>query len=198
MFSEFQEPDKEAISRLKLYRYEGPVVIVDSLSRFQKEIKKIAGEELLGLDSERRPSFKKGAIHPISLVQIATRDCVYLLRLNEINFPRPLIDILENKNQLKVGIGLDDDLSGLQSLKKFNPAGFLDLSHYFQAEGYTHSSLKFLSAMVLNVRISKKQQVSNWEREQLTEPQIKYAATDAWLPREIYLAMMEDGIHPKI
>lgn len=197
MFVEFQEPDKESINQLRLYRYEGPVIIVDSITQFNKEIKVIAKEDILGLDTERRPSFKKGVIHPISLLQIATRNCVYLLRIKDINIPRSLTAVLENKNQLKVGIGLDDDLSGLQKIKPFNPAGFLDLSHFFQSEGYTHSSVKFLAAMILNVRISKKQQVSNWERDELTDPQVKYAATDAWLPREIYMALKEEGIHPK-
>ncbi|MFO8053863.1 MAG: 3'-5' exonuclease [Bacteroidales bacterium] len=189
----YEEMDKEAIRELQLYRYEGETVVVDNGVAAKDAIEILARASIIGFDTEHKPSFKKGENHPVSLIQMAIREKVFLFRVNKLKLPNALITIFENKEIIKVGVGLEDDFNGLQKLKPFKPRGFVDLSKYFQFHNYKQSSLKYLAAMVLNIRISKNQQVSNWEREQLSPSQIKYAATDAWIPRELYLALLEDG-----
>ncbi len=196
MTTPYEEIDKEDIRALKLYRYEGTTIVIEDQRAAKEAAKELAGESVIGFDTERKPSFKKGGLNPVSLIQIAGREKVFLFRINHFGLLRELIKLFENPDILKIGVGLDDDLSGLQQLRKFKPNGFVDLSKYFQANEYKQSSLKYIAAMVLNIRISKNQQVSNWERTPLTPSQIRYAATDAWVPREIYLSMTEDGNYP--
>ncbi|MFO8087169.1 MAG: 3'-5' exonuclease [Bacteroidales bacterium] len=198
MTTPYQEIDKEDIQKLSLYRYSGKISVIDQQQQIDKAIREISREKLIGLDTERKPSFKKGKINSIALIQIATPQQVFLFRMNMLKQPEKVFPIFENPDILKVGVGLDDDIQGLKKLKPFHPQGFIDISKYFQSHNYKQSSLKYLAAIVLNMRISKSQQVSNWEREQLTSSQLKYAATDAWIPREIYLSMIQDGNYPEI
>ena len=197
MTTPYPEISKEDIQHLSLYQYEGDTVIVDQKQDINNALRELENETIIGIDTERKPSFKKGGQNPISLIQLATRFKVYLFRINYIELPDKIISVFENAEILKVGVGLEDDIQGLKQLKSFQPKGFIDLSKYFQAKEYKQSSLKYLAAAVLNVRISKSQQVSNWERKQLTNSQIKYAATDAWIPRRIYISMIEDGNFPE-
>ncbi|MFW6019635.1 MAG: 3'-5' exonuclease [Bacteroidales bacterium] len=196
MTTPYPEISKEEIQHLNLYHYEGETVVVEKREDIAETINDLNNEPIIGIDTERKPSFKKGRINPISLIQLATQNKVYLFRINFIGIPVNLISLFKNPGILKVGIGLEDDIQGLKQINPFNPQGFIDLSKYFQAKEYKQSSLKYLAATVLNIRISKSQQVSNWERKQLTNAQIKYAATDAWIPRKIYLSMIEDGNIP--
>ncbi|MCF8218197.1 MAG: 3'-5' exonuclease domain-containing protein 2 [Bacteroidales bacterium] len=197
MTTPYEEISKEDIQHLDLYYYEGETIVIEKNEDIPEAINELYNETIIGIDTERKPSFKKGNINPVSLIQLATRNKVYLFRINFFKIPDKLISIFENPEILKIGVGLDDDLQGLKELKPFTPKGFVDLSKYFQKKEYKQSSLKYLAATVLNVRISKGQQVSNWERTQLTSAQIKYAATDAWVPRKIYLSMIEDGNFPQ-
>lgn len=197
MTTPYPEIEKEEIRELELYRFEGETIIIEDAGSAAEALEEIKRESIIGFDTERKPSFKKGNINPIALIQIATRNKVFLMRINHFKLPPALIRIMENPDILKVGVGLDDDLQGLQQLQKFKSDGFIDLSKYFQANDYRQSNLKYLAALVLNVRISKNQQVSNWERDPLSPSQIRYAATDAWVPREIYLTMVEDGNYPE-
>lgn len=198
MMNLYDEINKEEIRKLELSSYQGDVVIIEDHGSAIKASRELSHEKLLGFDTERKPSFKKGQINPISLVQIASGELVYLFRIHLFKVPAEFIRLLEDPSVLKIGVGLDDDFTGLRNLFNFSPRGFVDLSKYFQANKYQQSSLKYLAAMVLNVRISKNQQVSNWERQPLSASQVKYAATDAWIPREIYLHMRKDGNDPLI
>lgn len=198
MTTPYPKIDKEEIRKLDLYHYKGETIVINDLKKWNQIEQDLLSETIIGFDTERKPSFKKGDQNPISLIQLATRDRVLLLRLNSMKIPYELIRILNDPEILKIGVGLDDDIQGLKTIKKFNPAGFIDLSKYFQANNYKQSSLKYIAAMVLNIRISKNKQTSNWERMPLTPSQITYAATDAWIPREIYLAMIQDENYPGI
>mgnify|MGYP006277905043 CR=1 FL=1 len=198
MTTPYPEIDKENIRKLDLYQYKGETIVINDLKRWNEIEQDLLSETIIGFDTERKPSFKKGNQNPVSLIQIATRDKVLLLRLNHMKIPYELVRILNDPEILKIGVGLDDDIQGLKSIKNFKPAGFIDLGKYFRANEYKQSSLKYLAAMVLNVRISKNKQISNWERETLTPAQITYAATDAWIPREIYLALIQDENFPEV
>jgi len=185
------EISKEEVAGLDLIQYEGPIHLIDSLDVFEREIGKLSRETILGIDTETRPSFKKGKLYPTSLIQLSTLDQAWIIRVSRIGYPRRLLDLLSGEVPLKVGLSLHDDLRRLRSDFQFEPKGFLDLQQYVEAFRIEEKGLKKLSAIVLGRRISKSQQVSNWDADLLTEAQLRYAATDAWICLMIYFKLRE-------
>ena len=180
------EMSKEEVADLELIQYEGPINVIDSLEAFEQQIDQIATNSILGFDTETRPSFKKGQVYPTSLIQLSTLNRSWLLRVSRIGYPNKLLEILSSEDIIKVGLGLNDDLRRLRSDFQFEPAGFLDLQQYVGAFRIEEKGLKKLSGIVLGRRISKSQQVSNWDADLLTDAQLRYAATDAWICLEIH------------
>ena len=180
------EISKEQVAGLDLIQFEGPIHVIDSMESFQREIGNLASEPILGIDTETRPSFKKGTMYPTSLIQLSTLEQAWILRVSRIGYPRELLDLLSDELPLKVGLSLHDDLRRLRSDFQFEPKGFLDLQQYVEAFRIEEKGLKKLSGIVLGKRISKSQQVSNWDADFLTEAQLRYAATDAWICLMIY------------
>jgi ribonuclease D len=176
----------EEVEGLELIQFDGPITVVHTEEDFHREFPAIARHTLLGFDTETKPSFKKGRIHPTSLIQLAVPDRAWIIRVSRIGYPHRLLKLLSSEEVIKVGLGLNDDLRRLRSDFQFEPAGFLDLQHYVEAFRIGEKGLKKLSAIVLGRRISKSQQVSNWDADSLTEAQLRYAATDAWICLEIY------------
>jgi ribonuclease D len=190
------EISKEEVADLDLIQYEGPVTLIDSMEVFEEEIHHIREQRVLGFDTETRPSFKKGVVYPTSLIQLSSLDHVWLLRVGRIAYPRDLLDLFTREDVLKVGLGLHDDLRRMRADFRFEPEGFLDLQQYVEAFRIEEKGLKKLSGIVLGRRISKSQQVSNWDAEELTEAQIRYAATDAWICLMIYNRLRTSIQHP--
>ena len=157
--------------------------------QFYEEIAKIENNPLLGFDTETKPSFKKGQVNPTSLIQLANPGQTWIIRVSRIGYPERLLKLLSSEEVLKVGLGLNDDLRRLRSDYNFEPGGFLDLQQYVEAFRIDEKGLKKLTAIVLGRRISKSQQVSNWDADVLTEAQLRYAATDAWICLRIYHAL---------
>lgn len=180
------EITKEEVAGLELIQYEGPISVIDSMASFERKIDQIASHSILGFDTETRPSFKKGKVYPTSMIQLASIDQAWLVRVGRIGYPKQLLDLLSDEHTIKVGSGLSDDLRRLRSDFQFEPGGFLDLQRYVEAFHIQEKGLKKLSGIVLGRRISKSQQVSNWAADNLTEAQLRYAATDAWICLEIY------------
>ena len=184
---------KEEVMSLPLGGYTGEVVIAATEKSIQESLTEINQFSVVGFDTEARPTFKKGQVRKVSLVQVSTDKKVYLFRLKKTGLIPELIDFLENRQIIKVGIGLEDDMQLLQRLASFEPAGFLDLNTTMKTLGAENIGARNLSAMFLKVRISKSAQTSNWENETLTEKQIRYAATDAWICLEIYKKLNDWG-----
>jgi len=180
------EISKEEVAALELIQYEGPICVIDSMEAFEQEIEQIEQEPVLGFDTETRPSFKKGKIYPTSLIQISSLEQSWILRVNRIGYPKRLLKLLSGEIPLKIGLGLQDDLRKLRADFQFEPHGFLDLQNYVAAFRIDEKGLKKISGIVLNRRISKSQQVSNWDADVLSEAQLRYAATDAWICMMIY------------
>ncbi|MCU0408773.1 MAG: 3'-5' exonuclease domain-containing protein 2 [Bacteroidales bacterium] len=176
----------EEIAEFELDWFRGEMILVDSIEIFNRVIPRLEGQKVLGFDTETKPSFKKGRKNAVSLIQLSTSDLACLFRINKIGIPAPLIRILSDKNIIKAGVAVHDDIRFLSGVKSFNPAGFVDLQHYVKGFGIESSGLKKLAAIVLGIRISKRQQVTDWEAEVLSEAQLVYAATDAWVCHEIY------------
>jgi ribonuclease D len=190
-----KEISSEEVAELELIQFEGPISVVDSRERFDDVIGTISGYRMLGFDTETRPSFRKGRVYPTALIQIASSSHVWLFRVNRLGYPQALIDLLSSGSIIKVGSGLNDDLRRMRCDIRFEPAGFLDLQHYVEAFSIGEKGLRKLAAIVLNRRISKSQQVSNWDADILTEQQLRYAATDAWVCLEIYSALRNSSRH---
>jgi ribonuclease D len=176
----------EDIQKLELSWFRGKIILVDNMITFNKAAADLKGETLLGFDTETRPSFKKGHKNKVSLIQLASHDHAYLFRINRIGIPPLLANILADENIIKAGVAVHDDIRFLKNVKKFAPAGFVDLQTMVKDYGIQSSGLKKLTAIILGFRISKSQQVTDWEADDLSEAQQLYASTDAWVCREIY------------
>lgn len=177
---------KDEVMDRPLKSFEGKVVIAADAKGMDQALAEINQFDVVGFDTEAKPTFKKGQIRNISLVQIATEKKVYLLRTHHVGITDSLHEFLQNPSIEKVGIGLLDDYNLLNRLRPFKPDGFIDLNDMFTELGAEKIGARNLAAMVLDIRISKSAQTSNWEVDQLTQKQIRYASTDAWIGLEIY------------
>jgi ribonuclease D len=176
----------EELAGHELSWFKGEIVLVDNLKTFYEVIPRLEGCDLLGFDTETRPTFKKGRKNAVSLIQLSTEDLACLFRINKIGIPDELADLLSDPAVTKAGVAVHDDIRFLTGVRKFSPEGFIDLQNYVRDFGIQCSGLKKLAAIVLGFRISKRQQVTDWEADQLTEAQEIYAATDAWVCHQIY------------
>ena len=178
--------DKEELAEYPVSGFEGEIVLVDSPAEVEKSVRILKAQSLIGFDTETRPSFRKGRKNRVALLQLAAARKAFLFRINNIGLPGELIDILADDNITKVGVAIHDDIKGLKAVSNFKEGGFVELQDYVKSFGIESSGLRKLSAIILGFRISKRQQVTNWEAPQLTDAQLHYAATDAWVCYEIY------------
>ncbi len=176
----------EEIKELDLAWFEGELVMVDNFRTFNSVLPRLLKSQVLGFDTETKPSFKKGRKNRVSLIQLADKNIACLFRINRIGIPDKLADIFSDPRIIKCGVAIHDDIKILSGIRKFNPAGFIDLQAFVKNYGIESSGLKKLAAIVLGFRISKRQQVTDWEAAELSEPQQIYAATDAWVCHQIY------------
>ena len=174
-----RELSPEYINSLPILTFRGPIHIIDTSKELSGLLNSLLGEPAIGFDTESRPSFIKGKSYPISLLQFATQSDAYIVRLRKTGFTDELKSFFESAIE-KVGVGLKDDMRKLQAERKFNPRGMVDLSEIAKSKGHIKSSLRALSAKYLQQRIVKSSQKTNWARVNLTESQLRYAATDAW------------------
>lgn len=189
MFASHIEPDD--LKLLPLRCFEGPVHVVENRRDARVAVRVINNYRELGFDTETKPSFKKGRNNPVSLMQLAAGDQVWLFRLNRLGNIPELGVLCANSEILKIGAAIRDDIKPLKNLFQVEPAGFIDLQHFVHQFGIQNFSLKKLSAIVLGFRISKSQQLSNWDADSLTEAQVRYAATDAWVSLLIYQKLIQ-------
>ncbi|MDR2737316.1 MAG: 3'-5' exonuclease domain-containing protein 2 [Puniceicoccales bacterium] len=179
------------IARLPLKLYEGEVVVVQDIDVAEAAVTELLSEPVLGFDIESKPAFTKGESYVPSLMQLAGRTKVCLFRLNKIGGLGPLKKILENEDIAKVGVAVDNDIQNLRKGWSFTPRGFHDLGTFSKRLKVVHTGLRNLAAIFLHARVSKKSQLTDWSQEVLTQQQISYAATDAWISREIFLKMAQ-------
>lgn len=179
---------QEFLKNLPIAKYEGKITLVDDYDKLKNAIEEISSETILGFDTEARPSFKKGQSYPISILQLCGQKKVWIFKLQDLSEQLDSIfDILENPNIKKVGVAVAGDISALKKIKEFSHANVEDISDMSKKIGIINTGLKNLSGAFLGIRISKSAQMSNWADSSLTKKQIEYAATDAWISRELYL-----------
>ena len=170
--------------------YEGENTVVDNSEDLDVIIHDIIKSGIVGFDTETKPSFRKGDRNRVALLQLSNEKRVYLFRLHLMGLPDLLKRVLEDPGLLKVGVAIHDDVKGLKKLSSFKPAGFVELQELVGDYGIKSAGLKKLAAIILGFRISKRQQISNWESPVLTDAQISYAATDAWVCHQIYMELI--------
>lgn len=185
---------KEEINELPLGQFEGDIYLVNKVEDVEEVVEFLGTQSILGFDTETKPAFRKGVINPVSLLQLSTKTQAFLFRLNDIGFPNDLRALLEKDHIVKVGAAVHDDLKGLSRLTdSFYPNSFFDLNDELKKVGFHNVGVRNLCGMVLKMRISKSEQVSNWEAPVLTEKQQRYAATDAWACLEIFQLLKKEG-----
>lgn len=177
---------KDLVQWMPLVRFDGEVIIVDEPSKIPDSIEYLSAQSVLGVDTETRPSFTRGVRYPTALVQVATTERCYLFRLTHIGMPKPLADIFADPNICKVGLAFKDDLNGLRRRRDFKPANCVDLQQIAPNYGIQDLGLQKMFAICFGKKISKAQQLTNWESSHLTPEQARYASTDAWATLLIY------------
>lgn len=176
----------EQTALLPAIEFRGEIRIVEHERDIAAACKYLAEQPLLGFDTETRPSFRAGVTFRVSLLQLSSPEVCYLFRLNRIPLDKAILQLLENKRILKIGADVAGDLRALRQLRHFRDGGFVDLQHIAPEWGIAEKSLRKISAIVLGQRVSKAQRLSNWEATTLTDKQLIYAATDAWVCTRIY------------
>ncbi len=188
--------NKDQINELPEIDFKDNIIIVDNLKTLNKVTPDLVCENLWGFDTETKPNFIKGNPNPhrVALLQMSGAEQTYLFRIQRIGLPPVLRHVLSQQHVVKAGVAVKDDLNSLQKVKKFIPAGFVDLQKEAENFGITDKSLRKLVALVMQKRLSKAQQLSNWENNILTDKQIQYAAIDAWACRQIYLIFKKNQV----
>ena len=188
----------EQLDKLDFASFPGKIHVIDSVgAEFNKAIAYLRSQKIIGFDTETRPCF--GPNQPRyngSLLQLSGPGKAFLFRLKDMGMHRRLCSLLADRKIIKVGAAIHDDIRGLQKLRDFDADGFVDLQKLVGEYGIRDKSVKKMTAIILGFRISKTQQLSNWEAEQLSESQCKYAATDAWVCREMYIKLMASEKNP--
>ncbi len=184
----------EEINELPLLQFEGNIIITGDLEKQNEMAGKLLKSKVLGFDTETKPAFKKGEKNPVAIVQISTEDKVYLFRVSRSGLSDNLIKLFESKEIMKFGVAIEDDLKDLRRMRSFTPKSFFGMEKIVKSIGIESNGLKKLVAIILDKKISKSAQVSNWEADELTEKQITYAATDAWVCLKMYLKIQKEDI----
>ncbi len=178
--------DKKLINTLPVVQFEGRIIVVISPGETKRAVDYLLSKDVLGVDTETRPSFKRGVSHIVSLLQVSTWDTCFLFRLNYTGLTPAIIRLLEDTKVPKIGLSWHDDILSLHKRSDFTPGYFIDLQKRVGELGIEDMSLQKLYANFFGQKIMKRQQLSNWEQDVLTDKQKIYAATDAWACLKLY------------
>ena len=203
-FSEIAKPSsnrqlsitKEQLSKLPTAHFDGNIRVVQTDEQIAEAIADLRDNDIIGFDTETRPSFRKGCSNSVALIQLCSREVCYLFRINLTGLTQPIIDLLEDPNILKVGLSTHDDFHNLNKIAKINPSGFVDLQSYVKQFNIADNSLSRIFGIVFGKRISKGQRLTNWEAETLTPSQQSYAALDAMACIKVYDQLSSGKFNP--
>ena len=189
---------QEEIEKLPLDAFGGKIHVISKEGpEYDRAVRYLLKQKIVGFDTESRPVFTPGQHnHGVALLQLSGPNQAFLFRVGVMGKIGEVRKVLSDQNILKVGAASGDDVRGLQKIEGFTARGFVDLQKMVWEYGIKDKSVKKMSAIILGVRISKTQQLSNWEAETLSEAQCKYAATDAWICREMYLKLAASERNP--
>lgn len=182
--------DKSIINSLPLVTFPGKIIVVLNEYEADRAVEYLLSCDVLGVDTETRPAFRKGNNHKVALLQVATRKECFLFRLNHLGLPKSLLRLLSNKQVPMVGLSWHDDLMSLHRREQFEPGWFIDIQDIIGNLGIVDKSLQKLYANLFGGKISKRQRLTNWEADVLTDRQKEYAAIDAWACIKLYDEIM--------
>lgn len=181
----------DEVNALPPIAFPGTINLIETPTDADLAVQMLRQHSLVGFDTETKPAFKRGQKHKVALLQLATTDKAFLFRLNKFTLTHELSLYLSDPGITKIGLALHDDIKALNVTRKFNSSGFIDLQSIAKNYGIEELGLKKLTAIIMGYKLSKRQQTSNWEAPELSREQMVYAATDAWICREIYLKLQE-------
>lgn len=187
---------KEQLAEMPIVTYAGSIAVISTVDECWRALDEICRHSCVGFDTETKPSFKKGRMNEVALMQVATDDAAYLFRLNKIGL-EPVRSFLENTEVQKIGLSLKDDFQMLHRRGSFTPGGFIELQDLVKDFHIADASLQKIYGILFNGRISKAQRLSNWEAAALTRGQQIYASIDAWACLRIYESLMAGNFHPE-
>lgn len=185
---------REEMSELPVRRYDGPVHLLTTPSEVALALQDVRDDGVLGFDTETRPAFRRGESYLPSLVQLATAQAVYLLQVQLVDHADFLREVFSSINIVKAGVSVKDDINDLRKLFEFDANAVVDLGKLAKRQGLKQTGVRNLAGIFLGVRIPKGAKTTNWAARRLTPQQITYAATDAWVCRELYLRFRQLGL----
>ena len=186
----YHKYDKQRIPDLPKVLFEGRIVVILTESEAQKAVDYLLSQPILGVDTETRPSFKKGRANKVALLQVASHEICFLFRLNQLGISPAVKRLLEDKSVPKIGLSWHDDLNMLHKSGEFETGYFIDLQNHVREIGVEDLSLQKLYANFVGQKISKRERLTNWEADILNDKQKQYAATDAWACIMLYEELM--------
>ena len=190
----YKKLSKNEINSLPQIKFNGDVEVLSSNDNVQAAVNHLMNYDLIGFDTETKPTFVKGPLNPPSILQLACIDKVYIFQLDNESLYKKLFPILSNENITKCGVSVDRDLIELMYLSPFDPLSFVDLGNVARDYDVPHHGLRGLVAMFLKHRISKGAQISDWSKTVLSQSQITYAATDAWISLKLFEAFEQNNL----
>ncbi len=176
----------EEVGKMTATHFPGKIVVVDDTSQIEAAINVLRQSKIIGFDTETRPSFKKGRINTIALIQLSTENICYLFRVFMLKDISLIVALLEDESITKIGISIKDDFHSLNKITQCDHKNFVELQSFCPQYGIEEKSLRKIYALVFGEKVSKSQRLSNWESDQLTPAQQMYAATDAWACLNLY------------
>jgi ribonuclease D len=182
---------KEQMNACPIRKYQGPIHLIQRSKQVEQVVRELEEETVLGFDTETRPTFRVGEHYLPAVLQLAGEKAAYIFQLKHCRLSQALRRVLANPKIVKAGVALDRDVEELNKLAPFKPAGFVDVGKIAKQAGCRNHGIRGLATQLLGFRVSKNCQVSNWAQKTLTRAQIEYAATDAWVGRELYHKLQE-------
>lgn len=182
--------DKAAINALPLVEYPYKINVILNEYEAERAVDYLLTCDILGVDTETKPAFRRGQNHKVALLQVATRDQCFLFRLNHLGMPQSVIRLLSNRMVPMVGLSWHDDIMSLHRRAEFTPGWFIDIQDIIGNLGIEDKSLQKLYANLFGEKISKRQRLTNWEADILSDKQNEYAAIDAWACINLYDEIM--------
>lgn len=189
--------EKQVINEMPVVSFPGRIHIIDAISQVKSAVKALRTVQCVGFDTETRPTFHRGERHNVALLQLSTYNDAFLFRVNKTGFPAPLKDFLEDSTITKIGLSTTDDFHQLTRVCDLAPQGFIELQQVVKQYDINDMGLQKIYAILFHQKISKGQQLSNWEAPQLTDAQQRYAAIDAWACLRIYDYLNEGNFIPQ-
>ena len=189
-----RDVSRDEVNELPIRRYEGPVVLIETAPALEAAMMDLRAERVVGFDTETRPAFRVGVSYAPALAQLATARSVYLFPLQRLDFEPEIAELMASPRLVKAGVSVRDDLRQLQKLFSFEEKSIVDLGDVVRRHGLKQSGVRNLAGLFLGYRVPKGSKTSNWATPRLSAQQITYAATDAWVCRELYLKFETLGL----